>query len=929
MFRTLYESFENPSVTELQNNIARYQSLEPNYAIINNQNDYSFPNAGTQAQQLQSSNTALQGALNSLGSVFVPGTTRGSTEPTDLQDVGKVLTGIPDSIGERVKKCRKFEGLTGLSNLQRSQTDRTAGERCAWRYKSGTGVIPEVAQAAYGNRDGPLDPARPTFDRVGNGVQYFWDLESAEKQMVKDICKSATQCIDMTAVPLTAAGDFSNVCGYCETSKKIIPIKTENGIAIARYNDVDTQCAPANIVTMKNAKQRCPAPPPGSPQAPSWKCLNADKLDRDCVVLSALFAGCSPQGTLINALQRGKNNNDYADLLRNQKSFKAFQELSQIPLSDDVIGSGNSTLFAAFMNNFNLNRNMYNPDNVKRWIASVDLCQYGGLYEQWNFCNDLKDGDKDFELKCMQQYFLQNGGTSQGADFPSAENEARLRGTLTWSQYKATVNKLKENTLKTDITIQRDALNKLMGLAITKSPTKLPRGEGSQGVEVFYFDRRRKVFLGRRPYLSAAGRNLPNFNVGSGVVENTGLIDGVEILYIYDMRPDNDSQVAFGTVTDDGWAIAKNQNVYNIKDWSNGAAWWYDQGPTWHNTSAMQVTAENRGEPNIFMGAWYENGGGAVFHPFYKLGQTIFNRGGQSGWIEIGRGNTPSFPIDQFWKNNCYFVQEEDAPTIQFEALQPKFYYTQGLHFLDKRLWGQESFRDTTWNQTAQTKRHEFSRASAPLPQNTFAMTLRNTAQYSTVGSIAFSAIRTWSILFRIDTFVKGRNNTNCEIFHLTNSMGGRRNFAVRVYDIGSPDFYEVSLIHTGQRSVQETSRIRISAKKWYFCIVRLHPENLSSRAINRMSMFVQTYENMAAGKVLDGTRLLEISATTEGVLFNDVARDRSDAGRMILATNHNNGEQKSFVYAWVHGFDDVIETSDTESWKKEATKGWLGRWYE
>jgi hypothetical protein len=464
MFRSLYENFQNETVQELNANIARYQSVEPNYTIFNTANNYSFPNSGIASQEQQSSNASLQNALNALGTVNIPASTRGATEPTDVTNLGSVLTGVPDDIGKSVKECRKYEGAQGLLKLMKDQPNPNALSRCGWRYQPGMGAVPMVAQAAFGNSSGPLDPSRPQVDRVGNGVKYYWNLKDAEKQMVTDICKSATNCLDMAAVPVSAAGDFANLCGYCETSKKIIPIKVENGVASARYNDLDNQCAPANIIVASQAKQRCQPTPPGAPKPFYAKCLDANPLDRDCVTLSALIGGCSPEGTLIKALSGGKNNQDYADQLRNQKSFQTYQNLSKTPLSEEVIRQGNATIFAAVVNNYQLNRNMYDSDNEKRWVAALDLCRYGGIYDEWNFCDDLKDGDKDFDGKCMSRYFLQQGGTTEGSDFPSQGKDTQLKGNMTWGQYKESVNKLKERTQSRDPQIQSDALNRFSGL---------------------------------------------------------------------------------------------------------------------------------------------------------------------------------------------------------------------------------------------------------------------------------------------------------------------------------------------------------------------------------------------------------------------------------------------------------------------------------
>ena len=60
MFRALYENFQNEGINELNQNIVRYQSVEPNLTVVNTQNNYPFPNSGNTAQSQQAQNTGLQ-----------------------------------------------------------------------------------------------------------------------------------------------------------------------------------------------------------------------------------------------------------------------------------------------------------------------------------------------------------------------------------------------------------------------------------------------------------------------------------------------------------------------------------------------------------------------------------------------------------------------------------------------------------------------------------------------------------------------------------------------------------------------------------------------------------------------------------------------------------------------------------------------------
>ena len=250
MFRRLAEMFEDTPQDVLNQNIVRYSSVEPNFITFNTNQNYAFPNAGIQAQQQQQQNTALQASLSNLN--VVPNALVGGTTTTSLGNVPAIFTGISDTVGKNLEECRTYTGLSGLSNMIGNTTNPQAANRCGWRYKPGAGSVAELAQGAYGTSGGPLDPSDPKKDKVGNGIQYFWNLQDAEKTMMRDLCKSANGCLDMAGMP--ALGDFSNVCGYCTTSQKVIPIKKDGSRVSARYNDVDLQCAAQNIILPSEAQ---------------------------------------------------------------------------------------------------------------------------------------------------------------------------------------------------------------------------------------------------------------------------------------------------------------------------------------------------------------------------------------------------------------------------------------------------------------------------------------------------------------------------------------------------------------------------------------------------------------------------------------------------------------------------------------------------
>jgi len=889
MFRTLYENFQNEAINELNQNVVRYQSVEPNLTVMNNQNDYPFPT--TTGQPTSNVMNQYQNAINTLGNVANP--TYGITT-TVQPNLGSVFTGVPDTIGDKIKECRTYTGLVGLSNLM-GQTNLSSEQRCGWRYKAGTGVIAEVAQGAFGTRAAPLDPARPQKDTVGNGVQYYWNLQNAEKQMVTDICKAAKNCQDMGAVPVSAIGDFSNVCGYCKTSKKIIPIRREGAQVRARYTDVDVQCAPSDIVTVNEAATKCPPPTPEQQQTVYWKCLKNGGLERDCVTLSALFAGCNPNGTLISALTAGTNPQDYADKLRLRKSFQVYQQLANPVLSEDVIKNGNATIFASFFNMWSVNQNQNRVDpnktedqNLKIQIAAQDLCRQSGLYDTYNFCSDLTDQSRDFEVKCMQQEFLRQGGTIEGSAYPRAKSTDMG----TWGDYKRSLSELVKRTTTTNPNEQREALNQLKGLGFQIIPSTLPRGEQSQGVEQFWFRRNGGTFLGRRAILSATGSNLPNFNVGGGIVEDVGSFDNVECLSVFDLRPEQGMKVRFGVVTDDGFSLTMNQDPLRPQDRSRAFSRMYDQGPTWHSSQCFDITAETANRPNVFSWYWYENGGGAVFHPFY--GDCA-----RAGWIEIAQRGRP---LDPAWVNMCYFTQEVEAPMLSF-----------GVYQRSGQLLFQEKRMSPSFFQCSNPPNSRFIRANSPLLARDLNVMALNSQRWVMNRQIAFSSTRTITLCFSL-------NDTDRE--RLLFGWFGRVASVYLLTRKLSPTTFSVNLVCGANRTDYKTNPVVVKKDTWYVAAITLTTASQFTKKINGIKFFVQELANLRDGNVLKDTT--EQSIQPNVVLMDEIKVNPAFSGNLTIS---DMGVKMNV--AWLDFFDITLPTSDTRLWKKVGNRDWLGRWYQ
>lgn len=875
MFARLNEAFTNPA-DNIQANIRRYTQVEPNMVLMNSNNNYQFPNAGQGSYMSQSSNAALQGSLGSLG---VPG-------------LPAILTGLPDTTGDSLANCRQYQGLTGLQKLQSDVTDSNATARCGWRYKSGTGPVPEVAQAAYGNRSGPLDPARPAKDAVGNGVKYIWNLKDAEKTMIKDICKSATSCMDMATVPGAALGDFGNVCGYCTTSAKVIPVIKQGNTLVARYSDVDIQCDSSKLISAADASTKCPPPQPGAIQPAYMKCFT-NPLDRDCVTLSATFAGCSPQGTLVSALSAGTNQKDYADKLRQKKSFQVYQSLANPVLNNDMLTSGNATLFASFMNAYNVNQSMYVKDNEKLRVAATDLCRQSGLYEKYNFCSELTDGSRDYEVGCMQEEFQKNGGTKIGTAFPKSKEAA---GGATWGDYKKSIQAIVEATNSRDPNTQREAMNKLTGLGLQTIPNVLPRSAENQGVEVFWFDRQQGgVCMGRRPTLSSSGSNLPNFNTG-GIVEDTGLHDWVEFLSICNLRPMTPLNIKLGIVTDDGVAFAFNQDIFAVRDRSKFFSWYYDQGPTWHETGCVPLFTEGQNRPNIFSATWFETGGGATFTPYWA------NCAG-GGWKQMAAGGN----VDAQWKDLCYFTQDINAPSLSFGVYERNG----AVDFVERRM-------STKFMKAISAPKKTFEPVSDGNLPPMKGMTLNGSTWKTSMG-VAFSAFRTVTICFRINK-VNGTSYADTTMFSWKQNVG----YVILAQDAGNGNSV-ISLDVTtqnGQRA--QSQKFMIKNSQWYIATLIQTTPSSFARQITGVQFTVQSVKALRDGTATPSEGVYSFSPG--GLIMDEYKNNRGTFGKVTLCGSVSVTAALDMSVAWIHFYDKTLSVNDIAG---NEFKTWNGVWYD
>lgn len=401
----------------------------------------------------QTDPSVLQSSATGLG-VWDPNTRQITQRDADLKKL-LVPVNISDQLTQQHQQCitSDIDSLIGSQNLK-------SKVRCGWIYQKGTpGNNPVVSQGTLGTRAGPV----AFFDHPKG--TYYWNLDEAKKQILKDRCGALKTCTDV------GTDDYKE-CAFSKTRGTGIPVDARGRVKYPR--DITLTAPHSSLVT---SADKC-APPP----APSTKqyiqqqsrdiCtpLPDGRLSRDCVLQQVTAAGCKQDGELYQQLLTTAQPNNYAAGLVDSMSFKRYQQLATMPLTESVIKDGSTTKSVATANFKALASQSSKVNKSALNFASRDLCLKSGIMETYDFCNDLTDtSPAPFDLTCLQKLFRKLGGQPSGTMYPTRENKAMYDGLGNWKAVNATMEGLANKALaKADSFIdayaQKKALTEFLGI---------------------------------------------------------------------------------------------------------------------------------------------------------------------------------------------------------------------------------------------------------------------------------------------------------------------------------------------------------------------------------------------------------------------------------------------------------------------------------
>jgi hypothetical protein len=532
---------------------------------------------------------------------------KGNTVTSQLDNRWKfpIDLNATELINERQAACEGASGdaFSQLSKLEANSEGRQRF-RCGWVYNDKN---PDSGRGAYGSSSGPIK-SRATGT-------WMWNLSDAKKKYHTYICNQLTSCDDLENPK------FKGRCGFCTSSKKGIPII---GSSVAYPYDGRLSCSSSNLVTgVTNCPRPPPPPPPGTPAAAQYMktmdtCdqLPGGRISRDCYILKARQAGCSDDGTLINALKSSSDTN-YFDTLKQVSAYNIYQNRASLSLNEAFMKTGKQSASDALRDFQYLKDNAASAANLGLKEAASDLCFTAGTFEQYDFCTELQDSSNSdaVSIECIQKEFKRSGGQETGTMYPSPLNIMTWKSNTNWSEMKKYIQTLVSNSRSSDRRIQQDAIDKLYGMKLSRPRAALGN---VKNVEVFWFTADPDVkngsttfnttFLGRR-----IRSNIPNLS-GDTTLQGNSASRG-SFIYFTNVIPPSNMNLNLRFTGDSGFILLKNKIMTNTYS-GNGAdstnREFSSLYPSFGNPQSSMTTGApwtfDTNGPNIITGYYLGNG---------------------------------------------------------------------------------------------------------------------------------------------------------------------------------------------------------------------------------------------------------------------------------------------------------------------------------
>ena len=760
---------------------------------------------------------------------------------------------MPTTILELQSKCKEKTINDIIAGF-----DDSTGYNCGFIYDEKDDAFIAnngVGRGYLGSKVGPV--IAPGMGPLPKGT-YYWNAADAKKNADAAKCGTITGCNQLKG------SMYANVCGWCGTSSRAIPI---NSSGQALYgSDPLLLCDPARIIKSTDS---CPVDAKSVAQMDSTGQVCTDnKLSRDCIIKYARDAKCSDDGSLITALKDGTSATKYDDVLATNNAFMKYQQNAAVRLIPDMFNAGNATIDAVINNLQQLNTQAQPGNNTVTAFAARDLCLKKGELDKYDFCQELTDSTAGpFGLDCLQREFRINGGQVAGDMFPTEENRTRFYNVQfnTWLDVKNYIKKLKTDSSSANVAVQERALRQFLG--VKRESLYNPIIKRYNNYEVYNFatpansNDMDAIFIGRNIRPSGNQNDatgFPNFNTSFlGTNSQVMQIDNqtkTSFVILADLRPGEMKKVQFAFDTKDGVVMTINKDMNNYKSQMN-----VSQSDELRRNQSRAMTAYVYNEACTILNPNGNNRIKVYWNNQFVGGLKTFRMMYADCGVAGEQNTAKIIP-----KNWITMTQQLDAPMLSFE------YTTSG--FQEKRL--PEFFPIEKSGVNDETRTTNFDSANTDLnkPNQPFIRFTGSSSSIRVNKLIRSNAISTITLVFNILNGVSEESVLTFGGFSIRYVKGSGLRFVVNGVNNTNP------------------LQIPINTGLWHIAVIRVGGSNSFSR--NKLNVDVFQLPSLLRSKSVSLTNRFIIEK-----LSNDILPMLTPQNNFVLGKNGTfNSPQMEFA---------------------------------
>lgn len=865
-----------------------------------------------------------------------------AASPTSLS---LLTTRTDKSLSEAsARNCRtEYQGIGGLRKLQVVQQDNTAYEAgCGWFYNHPEGVTnPIINRGVFGTMKGPVLGNLGEQDEAKNGTTFTMDLDKAERTISATVAQRLGQSCQRLA---NLTDTNKQYFGYCKTTNRVIPIETSDSGVKARYpKDMQLKCTPDNIIPARSAPDACPTIQgfiggrgKGTSQSEGFQSGLAAcqlPLTKSCVMQFARDAGCTDNGSLLQALQANTSGDTYDAGLKSQEAYKYYTAKGN--LTPALLRDGSIAARQVAIQEFNrlATQAMDTPSEANKGAAAAarDLCiQKDYFLENYDFCSEITPETRinSENITCAQKIWRQQGGDSRGVLYPNLESWSGK----TFTQLNTAIESLKKNLTSENKSTQANAIRNFIGAESYKqigNEEILPRHPSLVGTEVVWIYYENWQTDGAIPIIMRCDTLLQQ-NVGTKILPeiSNNLVtkyqmpsnEGVAIMSAFEIRPDQDQTVNFSIFTDDGVAIGINQMPGQGLNNNNDFNAFNYQAPNWRRSGNYTISAN---KPNMIGLKWFQGPGAANF------------------LLEINGKTITDSPENI---KDIYLTQEPLAPWLQFEICsRPNSGRPATVGFFEKRWNGPCAFPwqfATKWTLQDQQPVPSFDCESSQVSFTTDAKLVRDlptrgymsfttNSWWRTRATFSYCSMKTLALLVRPRAVLNAGSMASVmwwPAYYRGWSSIGMETPGLWVY---SPDGRTTQFdFWIGNRG---HSYMDCKVNDWNLVVIQITGE--PSRGVQKFSCAADSLTRLrtSAGKKSFISRLQQMQISSGAYIIPRISNpnEKGYSGPLILGGGNPEGnsiQRYSFTgdIAWMHGFNSFL---NEEMLDAEINQTWRSRW--